>query len=165
MCWIRVFFHIVFCVYLYEKGCHSFRCVVVARNAVDHSNGIEKSSQTLHHGYRVSSVQRLTILLQGVEVLHIVSSFIGIVSDLLVKLLPFLKSTTKQLSVRFCLTDHLYHSIFTLYLIFRPKGLYQNMKTYKISTFCFVIKWITYKGWSKITWTLAAKLTFINVLP
>lgn len=77
--------------YLDEERGHPLSGVVVLAHGMDHLDGADEGRDGIQHALGVTLVERLVELLQGVEVLEIVSCLVGGVSDLRVQLLPRLR--------------------------------------------------------------------------
>ena len=70
-----------------ERG-HPLAGVVVARDGVDHPDGVDEPRDGLQHAHGVAVVQRVAELLQGVQELHVVLGLVSSVRDAPVQLLP-----------------------------------------------------------------------------
>ena len=79
--------------YLNEQWGHSLGGVVVSGYTVDHADGVDESGYAVEHTHRVTVVERVAELLQGIQVLHVVFSLVGVVCDAPVQLLPQLQET------------------------------------------------------------------------
>ena len=79
-----------------EKSSHSLGRVVVTGDGVNHANSVDEAGQGLCHGNRVTAVQRLAELLQGIEVLDIVLRLIRTLCQLVILLTPELLTTSCQ---------------------------------------------------------------------
>mmetsp|Transcript_20779 Transcript_20779/g.35683 ORF Transcript_20779/g.35683 Transcript_20779/m.35683 type:complete len:285 (-) Transcript_20779:365-1219(-) len=71
-----------------EQRCHVLRRAVVPRNAEHHADIADEAGDDLHDVVRLSGVQRLHILLQRHQVLHIVPRFIDGLHNRGLKALP-----------------------------------------------------------------------------
>jgi len=77
-----------------EERRHAFGRVVVARDGVDHADGIDETADALCHADRITAIQRVTELLQCVQVFHVILGFVGSVRQFVVLLIPHLHRTT-----------------------------------------------------------------------
>lgn len=79
-----------------EKSSHSLGRVVVTGDGVYHANGVDEAGQGLCHGNWVTAVQRLTELLQRIQVLEVVLGLIRTLRQPIVLLTPELLITSRQ---------------------------------------------------------------------
>ena len=57
-----------------EKRSHTLSCVVVARNSVDHLDGVHEGWESLSNGVRVANIKRLEGFLKSLEILDVILS-------------------------------------------------------------------------------------------
>lgn len=73
-----------------KEGGHSLRSVVVARDSIHHLYGGDEAGNGLQHAHRVTLIEWLAELLQGVQVLEVVFCLIRGICDVSIKLTPYL---------------------------------------------------------------------------
>ena len=61
-----------------------------------HADSVDESGYAVEHTHRVTVVQRVAELLQGIQVLDVVFSLVGVVCDAPVQLLPQLQETERK---------------------------------------------------------------------
>ena len=68
---------------------------------MDHADGVDESGYAVEHTHGVTVVQRVTELLQGIQILHVVLSLVRVVCDAPIQLLPQLQETGWK-GIRIC---------------------------------------------------------------
>ena len=79
-------------VHLDEQRRHAFRRVVVSRDRIDHSNGVDQAGNRLFHADRIRIVQRFAKAFQRVQIPNVVFRFVRRIGDASVENFPLLKT-------------------------------------------------------------------------
>ena len=65
---------------------------------MDHADRIDEASDALRHTDRLTAIQRITELLQRVQVFHVVLGFVRRIRQLVVVLIPRLQRATSHIT-------------------------------------------------------------------